>query len=188
MLVCLRVLRYKLLYRLRWVAFAGSLVYEQLMDRVPMTPEGHAFLSSELAALKTERPKISREIGIAREHGDLKENAEYHAAKEKQGLTEARIAEIEDRLARAEVIDPSTLSGDRVAFGAMVKLEDMDAEKVVTYRLVGPDESDLKQGKISITSPVARALVGKEIGDEVRVQTPGGIRTYEIADLCWDKR
>jgi transcription elongation factor GreA len=155
------------------------------MDRVPMTPEGHAALAAELTALKAERPKISQEIGIAREHGDLKENAEYHAAREKQGLCEARIAEIEDRLARADVIDPATLGGTKVKFGAFVELEDMDTGKVVTYRLVGPDESDLKQGKISITSPVARALIGKEVGDEVQVETPGGVRNYEVSDVRW---
>ena len=155
------------------------------MDRVPMTPEGHAALAAELNALKAERPKISQEIGIARDHGDLKENAEYHAAKDKQGMCEARIADIEDKLARAEVIDPSTLSGDKVKFGAFVELEDMDNGKIVTYRLVGPDESDLEQGKISITSPVARAIVGKEVGDEVQVQTPGGVRNYEISDVRW---
>ncbi|RLB40966.1 MAG: transcription elongation factor GreA [Deltaproteobacteria bacterium] len=156
------------------------------MDRVPMTPDGHAALTVELAALKAERPKISQEIGIARDHGDLKENAEYHAAKDKQGMCEARIAEIEDRLSRADVIDPSTLGGDRVKFGAFVELEDMDNGKIVTYRLVGADESDIQQGKISITSPVARAIVGKEVGDEVRVQTPGGVRTYEVSDVRWD--
>jgi len=150
-----------------------------------MTPEGHAALMAELSGLKAERPKISQEIGVAREHGDLKENAEYHAAREKQSLCEARIAEIEDRLARAEVIDPSTLGGVKVKFGAFVELEDMDTGKVVTYRLVGPDESDLKQGKISITSPVARALVGREVGDEVQVQTPGGVRNYEVSDVRW---
>ncbi|MGB8330483.1 MAG: transcription elongation factor GreA [Polyangiales bacterium] len=155
------------------------------MDRVPMTPEGHAALVSELSALKAERPKISQEIGIARDHGDLKENAEYHAAKEKQGLCEARIADIEDKLARADVIDPSTLGGNKVKFGAFVELEDMDNGKAVTYRLVGPDESDLQQGKISITSPVARAIVGKEVGDEVQVQTPGGVRNYEISAVRW---
>jgi len=155
------------------------------MERVPMTPEGHAALAAELTALKAERPKISQEIGIARDHGDLKENAEYHAAKDKQGMCEARIVEIEDRLARAEVIDPSTLGGDKVKFGAFVELEDIDNGKVVTYRLVGPDESDLKQGKISITSPVARAIVGKEVGDEVRVETPRGVRTYEVSDVRW---
>jgi transcription elongation factor GreA len=156
------------------------------MDRVPMTPEGHAALTAELAALKAERPKISQEIGIARDHGDLKENAEYHAAKDKQGMCEARIADIEDKLSRADVIDPSTLGGDRVKFGAFVELEDMDNGKVVTYRLVGPDESDLEVGKISITSPVARAIVGKEVGDEVQVQTPGGVRNYEVSDVRWD--
>jgi transcription elongation factor GreA len=155
------------------------------MERVPMTPAGHAALTAELNALKAERPKISQEIGIARDHGDLKENAEYHAAKDKQGMCEARIAEIEDRLARAEVIDPSTLGGDKVKFGAFVELENMDNGKIVTYRLVGPDESDLKEGKISITSPVARAIVGKEVGDEVRVETPGGVRNYEVSDVRW---
>lgn len=151
-----------------------------------MTPEGHAALSAELNALKAERPKISQEIGIARDHGDLKENAEYHAAKDKQGMCEARIAEIEDKLSRAEVIDPSTLGGEKVKFGAFVELEDIDNGKVVTYRLVGADESDLKQGKISITSPVARALVGKEVGDEVAVKTPGGVRNYEVSDVRWE--
>ena len=150
-----------------------------------MTPEGHAALTEELAALRAERPKISQEIGVAREHGDLKENAEYHAAREKQGICEARIAEIEDKLSRAEVIDPSTLGGDKVKFGAIVELEDMDNGTMVTYRLVGPDESDIKEGKISITSPVARALVGREIGDEVRVKAPGGLRTYEVSDVRW---
>lgn len=150
-----------------------------------MTPDGHAALTAELAALKAERPKISQEIGIARDHGDLKENAEYHAAKDKQGLCEARIAEIEDKLSRAEVIDPSTLSGEKVKFGAIVELEDMDNGTTVTYRLVGPDESDIKQGKLSITSPVARALVGREVGDEVRVQAPGGVRNYEVSDVRW---
>jgi transcription elongation factor GreA len=156
------------------------------MDRVPMTPEGHAALTTELAALKAERPKISQEIGIARDHGDLKENAEYHAAKDKQGMCEARIAEIEDKLSRADVIDTSKLGGDRVKFGAFVELEDIDNGKVVMYRLVGADESDIDQGKISITSPVARAIVGKEVGDEVRVETPGGVRHYEVTDVRWD--
>jgi len=151
-----------------------------------MTPEGHAALTAELAELKAERPKISQEIGIARDHGDLKENAEYHAAKDKQGMCEARIAEIEDRLSRAEVIDTSKLSGERVKFGAFVELEDIDNGKAVTYRLVGADESDIEQGKISITSPVARAIVGKEVGDEVRVETPGGVRNYEVTDVRWE--
>ena len=156
------------------------------MDRVTMTPDGHAALTAELNALKAERPKISQEIGIARDHGDLKENAEYHAAKDKQGMCEARIAVIEDTLSRADVIDTSKLGGDKVKFGAFVDLEDVDNGKVVTYRLVGPDESDIRQGKISITSPVARAIVGKEVGDEVVVQTPGGVRNYEVSDVRWD--
>ncbi|MEM7609408.1 MAG: transcription elongation factor GreA, partial [Myxococcota bacterium] len=112
-------------------------------------------------------------------------NAEYHAAKEKQGLTVARIADIEDKIARAEVIDPSTLSGDRVKFGATVELEDIDSGKTVTYRLVGPDEADVSAGSISITSPVARALVGREVGDEVKVKTPGGLRMYEVSEVRW---
>jgi transcription elongation factor GreA len=155
------------------------------MDRVPMTPEGHAALTQELAALKAERPKISQEIGVAREHGDLKENAEYHAARDKQGICEARIADIEDKLSRADVIDPKTLGGEKVKFGAIVELEDIDNGTMVTYRLVGADESDIEEGKISITSPVARALVGREVGDEVRVQAPGGIRNYEVSDVRW---
>ena len=155
------------------------------MNRVPMTPQGHAALMQELATLKAERPKISQDIGTAREHGDLKENAEYHAAKDKQGFNEARIAEIEDKLARAEVIDPSTLGGEKIKFGAYVELEDLDGGNVVTYRLVGPEESDLEQGMISVTSPVARALIGREVGDEVKVSAPGGVRNYEVADIRW---
>jgi len=155
------------------------------MDKVPMTPKGHAALKSELARLKAERPKISQEIETAREHGDLKENAEYHAAKDKQGLVEARIRELEDKISRAEVIDPSTLSGDRVKFGARVKIEDIDNGKIVEYRIVGPDEADIDQGEISVTSPVARALINREIGDEVKVKAPGGIRTYEICEINW---
>ena len=151
-----------------------------------MTPQGFETLKEELAKLKAEMPKISQQIGIAIEHGDLKENAEYHAAKEKQGMTVARIADIEDKIARAEVIDPSTLGGDKIKFGALVELEDIDSGKTVSYRLVGPEETDVEGGKISVTSPVARALIGKEVGDEVRVRTPGGTRTYEVADLSWE--
>ncbi len=157
------------------------------MERVPMTPEGFAALKAELERLKAERPRISAEIGEAREHGDLRENAEYHAAKEKQGLNEARIAEIEDKLSRAEVIDPETLDGDIVRFGAYVTLEDVDSGKEVEYRIVGPDEADLGKGTISVTSPVARALIGRTVGDEVRVRAPGGVRTYEIVDVRFRK-
>ena len=155
------------------------------MDRVPITPQGYQSLKDELARLKAEMPKISQEIGIAREHGDLKENAEYHAAKEKQGMTAARIAEIEDRISRAEVIDPTRLSGERVKFGATVVLEELESGKEVTYQIVGSDEAEISRGTISVTSPVARALIGKEVGDEVKVRAPGGIREYEIVDLRW---
>ncbi len=156
------------------------------MEKVPMTPGGHAALKAELAALKAERPKISQEIGTAAAHGDLRENAEYHAAREKQGMNEARIAVLEDQLARAEVIDPKALGGDRVRFGATVELEDVDGGKTVTYQIVGSEESDIGKGKISITSPVAKALINREVGDEVKVTTPGGVRTYEIASIRWE--
>lgn len=151
-----------------------------------MTPEGHAAMKAELHHLKSvERHAISKEIGVAREHGDLRENAEYHAAKDKQGLIEARIAELEDKLTRADVIDTKKLSGDRVAFGAWVTLEDTDSGKEMTYRIVGADESDIDKGTISVTSPLARALINREAGDEVTVQAPGGARIYEITDLSW---
>jgi transcription elongation factor GreA len=151
-----------------------------------MTPEGHSALQTELAHLKSvERPRISKEIGVAREHGDLRENAEYHAAKEKQGLVEARITEIEDKLARAEVIDPSSFSGEKIRFGAHVTLEEVESGKMVEYRIVGPDEANIDKGTISVTSPVARALIGRETGDEVTVNAPGGKKTYEIAKVRW---
>jgi transcription elongation factor GreA len=155
------------------------------MDKIPMTPEGHLALKEELKRLKEERPKISAEIGTARDHGDLKENAEYHAAREKQSLAEARIAHIEGCLARAEVIDSSQLDGTRVKFGAWVTLEDADSGKTVIYRIVGPEESDLALGKISVSSPVAKALIGRHEGDEVTVTAPGGNKTYEITKVRW---
>lgn len=155
------------------------------MERAPMTPEGFEALKEELERLKAEMPKISLEIGVAIEHGDLKENAEYHAAKEKQGMVVARMGDIEDKISRAEVIDASMLGGDRVKFGAIVELEDIDSGKMVTYRLVGADEADVETGTISITAPVARALIGKEVGDEVRVRAPGGLRKYEVSDIRW---
>lgn len=156
------------------------------MDRIPITPRGFAALRDELNRLKAERPKISQEIGTAREHGDLRENFEYHAAKDKQGMQEARIAELEDKLSRAEIIDPSTLGGDRVKFGAFVRIEDIENGKIFEYRIVGPDESDLKQGAISVTSPLAKALINRQVGDEVKVTAPGGVRTYEVSDIRWD--
>jgi transcription elongation factor GreA len=152
-------------------------------EKCPMTPQGAQKLRDELVRLKEERPKISREIGIARDHGDLSENAEYHAAKDRQGMVEARIKDIEDKLARAEVIDPSTLSGDRVRFGANVALANLDTEEEVTYRLVGADEADINQGTISVSSPLARALIGREVGDEVTVLLPAGKRRFEIVSV-----
>ncbi|HVU04803.1 MAG TPA: transcription elongation factor GreA [Polyangiaceae bacterium] len=152
-------------------------------ERVPMTPRGAQKLKEELARLKEERPKISRDIGIAREHGDLSENAEYHAAKERQGMVEARIKDIEDKLSRSEIIDPAKLSGDKVAFGATVDLSNVDTEESVTYQIVGPEESDVSQGLISISAPLARALIGKQVGDEVTVKLPAGERNYEVVDV-----
>lgn len=154
-----------------------------MTEKVPMTPGGAQKLREELARLKEERPKISREIGIAREHGDLSENAEYHAAKERQGLVEARIKDIEDKLARAEVIDPSKLSGDRVRFGATVRLLNLDTDEEITYQIVGADEADIDQGLISISAPLARALISKTVGDEVEVKLPAGTRRYEISAI-----
>ena len=148
-----------------------------------MTPQGAQKLRDELARLKEERPKISREIGIAREHGDLKENAEYHAAKDRQGMVEAHIKDIEDKLARAEIIDPTKLSGDRVRFGAHVTVTNLDTDEETEYQIVGADEADINVGKISVSAPLARALIGKSIGDEVVVNLPAGKRRYEIAEI-----
>ena len=154
------------------------------MDKIPMTPEGHAALMSEIRHLKTvERPRIIRAIEEARSHGDLSENAEYHAAKEQQGMTEARVAELEDRLSRAEILDVSKLSGDTVKFGALVTLVDEDTEQESVYRIVGEFEADVKEGKLSINSPIARALIGKRVGDVVEVSTPGGGKSYEITGI-----
>lgn len=150
-----------------------------------MTPEGHAALIAELKQLKAERPRISEEIGTAALHGDLKENAEYHAAREKQSHAEGRILDIEDQLARAEVIDTTDFSGDIVRFGAWVTLVDVDGDREVKYRIVGPGEASTDKGTISVSSPVARALIGRTIGDEVKVHAPGGVRTYEITDVGW---
>jgi len=152
-------------------------------EPVPMTPAGAQKLRDELVRLKEERPKISRAIGVARDHGDLKENAEYHAAKEQQGLNEARIKDIEDKLSRAEVIDASKFSGDRVRFGAIVLLTNLDTDEENTYQIVGADEADLKNGTISVSAPLARALIGKSTGDEVVVTLPGGTRRYEIGSI-----
>lgn len=156
------------------------------MERVPMTVQGFKHMEAELQRLKSEeRPRIVQAIADARAHGDLSENAEYHAAKDAQGMNEARVAELEDKLSRADVVDPSTLSGDTVKFGATVKLEDEDTEEQVTYQIVGEMEADVKSGKVSITSPIARALIGKAEGDSVEVTTPKGPRSYEILDITW---
>ncbi|MEL6244612.1 MAG: transcription elongation factor GreA [Pseudomonadota bacterium] len=154
------------------------------MQRIPMTAEGHSSLDAELKNLKSvERPAIIAAIAEAREHGDLSENAEYHAAKEKQSFIEGRVAELEDKLARAEIIDTSKISGDKVVFGATVTIIDVDTEKESTYRIVGEDEANIELGKVSITSPIARALIGKSEGDEAEVAAPGGAKAYEIAKL-----
>ncbi|MGQ0505416.1 MAG: transcription elongation factor GreA [Myxococcaceae bacterium] len=154
------------------------------MMSIPMTASGLRKLKDELKHLTSvERGKISREIEVARAHGDLRENAEYHAAKEKQGHIEGRIMDLNGWIAQAEVIDVSKLKGDAVVFGATVVLIDQETEKEVSYRIVGETEADLKKRWISITSPVARALIGKKKGDVATVQSPGGAREYELSDI-----
>ena len=156
------------------------------MQKFPMTPAGHKALQDELKHLKsTERPEIIQAISVARDHGDLSENAEYHAAKEKQGFIEGRIQELESKLALAQVIDASTLSGDKVTFGAVVKIVNEDTDEESTYQIVGEDEADVKQGKISNTSPLSRAMIGKEVGDTFEVIAPGGSKGYEILDISY---
>jgi transcription elongation factor GreA len=152
--------------------------------RMPMTRAGLARLKSELKRLKyAERPKIVKEIAEARSHGDLSENAEYHAAKDKQSHLEGRIAQVEDWIARAEVIDVSKLSGDRVVFGATVRVADAESGDETSYQIVGELEADLKKNRISVTSPIARALIGRTEGDTARVRSPGGEREYEIVSV-----
>jgi transcription elongation factor GreA len=153
---------------------------------VPMTVAGYAALEEELKRRQQiERPRIIQAIAEARAHGDLSENAEYHAAKEAQGHNEGRIAEIEDRMSRAEVIDVSKLSGNSVMFGATVTLVDEDTEEEKRYQIVGENEADVKSGKVSITSPIARALIGKKVGDTVEVNTPGGGKSYEVVNVAF---
>ena len=151
-----------------------------------MTGEGYQALDEELKRLKTlERPTVIAAIAEARLHGDLSENAEYHAAKDRQGWIEGRIAEIEDKIARAQIIDVSKLSGDQVKFGATVSVVDEDTEESARYQIVGEHEADVRSGKISIASPIARAMIGKERGDVVEVNTPGGVKAYEIVKIEW---
>lgn len=158
------------------------------MSKVPLTLQGAERLRIELKRLKTEdRPQIIKAIAEARSHGDLRENAEYHAAKELQGFIEARIKAIEGTLSHAQIIDVSSLNaGDKVVFGARVNLVDADSGQSVGYQIVGEEEADIKDGRISIKSPIARALVGKEIGDIVQVQAPSGEREYEIVDVTYE--
>jgi len=158
------------------------------MSKIPLTVTGAELLRQELHRLKSiERPRAISAIAEARTHGDLSENAEYDAAKERQSFIEGRISEIETKLANAQVIDPKLLDADgRCVFGATVELEDLKGGEPVTYQIVGDDEADIKKGKISIGSPIARALIGKYAGDEVEVQTPGGLRRYEIIDVRYE--
>ncbi len=151
-------------------------------DKVPMLAEGHRLMTDEVKRLKLERPEIIESIEVARAHGDLSENAEYHAAKERQGQVEAMIGDLDDRLSRALVIDPTTLSGDKIVFGATVTLVDEEKKKV-RYQLVGQTEADARVGRISYNSPLGRALIGRQVGDEVEVTTPAGERYYEISKL-----
>jgi transcription elongation factor GreA len=154
------------------------------MEKIPMTASGFNRLQEELKQLKSiERPAVIKAIAEAREHGDLSENAEYHAARERQSFIEGRVSELEDKISRAEVIDPTKLSGDVVKFGATITLADEDTDEESTYQIVGQDESDIRAGRLSIQSPLARALIGKSIGDSVEVSTPGGSKLYEIVTV-----
>jgi len=152
------------------------------VEKMPMLQEGYDKLTVDLRRLKEERPQIVDAIEEARAHGDLSENAEYHAAKERQGQIEASIADIEDKLSRAQIIDPTTLSGDKIVFGATVKLLDED-DKAVTYQIVGQTEADAKTGRISYNSPLGRALIGRRVDDEVEVAVPAGDRYYLVSDI-----
>jgi transcription elongation factor GreA len=159
---------------------------QRMVEKVPMTQAGHAALEVELKQRQqVDRPRIIEQIAEARSHGDLSENAEYHAAKEQQSHNEGRIAELEDKLARADVIDVSKLSGDTIMFGATVTLIDEDTEKKAVWQIVGEPEADAKKGRISITSPLARALIGKKKGSSVEVMAPGGAKAYEVAKVDW---
>lgn len=157
-----------------------------MVEKVPMTQPGYTKLQEELRfRQQDERPRIIEAISEARAHGDLSENAEYHAAKEAQSYNEGRIGELEDLLARAEVIDVSKMSGDTIKFGARVKLVDEDTDEEKTYQIVGDQEADVKQGRISVSSPISRALIGKSVGDSIEVNAPGGSKAYEILEINW---
>ena len=152
------------------------------MEKVPMLAEGYERITADLKAYRAERPKIVDAIEEARAHGDLSENAEYHAAQERQGPVEAQIADLEDRISRAQIIDPASLSGDRIVFGATVTLKD-EADKPVKYQIVGMTEADARQGRISYDSPLGRALIGKQVGEEVEVTVPSGDRFYQVKKI-----
>jgi len=156
------------------------------MTKIPMTADGFQRLEEELRHLKlNERPAVIRQIAEAREHGDLSENAEYHAARERQSFIEGRVAELEDKIARAEVIDVSKLSGKQVKFGATITVVDEDTDEKNSYQIVGPDEADVREKRLSITSPLARAVIGKKVGDTVEVTTPNGSKSYEIVKVAF---
>lgn len=158
-----------------------------MSNKIPMTPEGHVRLSQELKRLKqVERPAVIKAIAEAREHGDLSENAEYHAARERQGFIEGRVMELEDKLSRAEVIDIKSQSGSRVMFGAKVKLVDEETDEETAYQIVGPEEAEIQQGLLSINSPLAKAILGKEAGDSVEVTTPRGVRYFEVLEVRYE--
>ncbi|MEO9459356.1 MAG: transcription elongation factor GreA [Lentilitoribacter sp.] len=157
-----------------------------MVEKVPMTQQGFTDLQEELRVrTQSERGRIIDAISEARAHGDLSENAEYHAAKEAQSMNEGRIMELEDLTSRAEVIDLSKMSGDTVKFGATVKMVDEDTDEEKTYQIVGDQEADVKKGKISISSPIARALIGKSVGDSIEFNAPGGAKGYEILEISW---
>lgn len=157
-----------------------------MAEKYPMTPAGHAWMKAQVKRLKeVERPRNAKAIEVARGHGDLSENADYDAAKEEQGMIEARIREYETKLALSQVIDPTSLSGEKVMFGATVTIEDGDSGEEKTYTIVGEHEADIKLGRISVSAPVARALISKSVGDEVEVRTPKGTRTVEILSVEW---
>ena len=156
------------------------------MDKLPMTQKGYEALQEELKKLKSEeRPAVVVALEEARAHGDLSENAEYHAAKERQSFIEGRVMELEDKISRAEVIDPKKIKGKVIRFGATVTVADEDTDEESTYQIVGEDEGDIKSGKLSVTSPMARALIGKEMGDSVEVAAPGGAKAFEVVKLAW---
>jgi transcription elongation factor GreA len=156
------------------------------MNKIPMTADGYNRLREELRRLKiVDRPAIIRAIAEAREHGDLAENAEYHAARDRQSFLEGRLAEIEDKIARAEVIDVSKLSGSAIKFGAKVTLADEETDEEQTFQIVGEDEADISQGRLSVTSPLARALIGKRTGESVEVATPRGAKSYEVVTVAF---